>query len=246
MKKICFGIYVLLCTAVLQAQNVGIGTTTPNNSAMVDITSASKGLLLPRLADTTNVTPPAAAGLVIYNQNTKSPNYYDGAKWNDVADARNNFAPLQGNVTYTITGTTAVGGIAVDAGPLVAIDYSNISTLPRPAGGGGGGTGRPFGMDSIIIYKEFDGNSIIFKRAHLAGVNIQGMEISQFLPNAATPFYSIKLTNFSVNSQSYFISEKTGKLTEKYGLVAQVIGYKDWVNNKSFSYNVSTVSFGVY
>jgi hypothetical protein len=244
MKKICFIIGVLVCTQVLQAQNVGIGTTTPNNSAIVDISSTTKGLLLPRLADTTNVTSPVG-GLVIYNQNTQSPNYYDGGKWNDVADARNNFVPLQGNITYTITGTTTVGRISVDAGPLVAIDYSNISTLPRPTGGGGG-VGRASGMDSIVIYKEFDGNSIIFKRAHLAGLNIQGMEISQFLPNAATPFYSIKLTNFTVNSQSYFISEKTGKLTEKYGLLAQVIGYKDWVNNKSFSYNAVTVSFGAY
>jgi hypothetical protein len=72
------------------------------------------------------------------------------------------------------------------------------------------------------------------------------MEISQFQTSAATPFYSIKLTSFRVNSQSYFISETTGRLTEKYGLVAQIIGYKDWVNNKSFSYNASTLSFGVY
>jgi hypothetical protein len=161
MKKICFNIYVLLCAVVLHAQNVGIGTTTPNNSAIVDITSSSKGLLLPRLADTASVATPAT-GLVIYNQNTKSPNYYDGAKWKDVADARNNFVPLQGNITYTITGTTAICGISVDAGPLVAIDYYNISTQPRPAGGGGG-SGRPSGMDSIIIYKEFGGNSIFLK-----------------------------------------------------------------------------------
>jgi hypothetical protein len=244
MKKFCFFISVLLCTKVLQAQNVGIGTTNPNNSAIVDITSTSKGLLLPRLADTSIVTSPVG-GLVIYNQNTKSPNYYDGAQWNDVADARNNFVPLQGNITYTITGTTTVGGIAVNAGPLVALEYSNISILARAAGGGGGG-GRASGMDSIIIYKEFDGNSIIFKRAHLAGLFLAAMEISQFLPNASTPFYSIKLTNFTVNSQSYFISEKTGKLTEKYGLVAQIIGYKDWINNKSFSYNTATVTFGLY
>jgi hypothetical protein len=244
MKKFCFIICALACIPIAFAQNVGIGTLTPDNSAIVDVSSTNKGLLLPRLADTSSVTTPAT-GLVIYNQNTKSPNYYDGAKWKDIADARNNFVPLQGNITYTITGTTSVGGITVDAGPLVALEYSNISTLPRSTGGGGG-VGRPSGMDSIIIYKEFDGNSIIFKRAHLSGVTIQGMEISQFLPNAATPFYSIKLTNFSVNSQSFFISEKTGKLTEKYGLVTQIIGYKDWVNNKSFSLNVVMNTFGLY
>jgi hypothetical protein len=245
MKKICFTIYVLLCTVVLHAQNVGIGTQTPDNSAIVDIASTSKGLLLPRLADTTSVSTPAT-GLVIYNQNTKSPNYFDGTKWKDVADARNNFVALQGNISYTFIGSTTVGGIPVDVGPLVAIDYSNISTLPISIGGGGSGAGRPSGMDSIIIYKEFDGNSIVFKRAHLAGLRVSGIEISQFLPNASTPFYSIKLTNFTVNSQSYFISEKTGKLTERYLLMPQIIGYKDWINSKSFSYNVSTFTFGTY
>jgi hypothetical protein len=81
---------------------------------------------------------------------------------------------------------------------------------------------------------------------HLDGQNSQGMEISQFLTNASTPFYSIKLTNFIVASQSYFISEKTGKLTAKYGLVAQAIGYKDWINNKSFSYNAVMATIGTY
>jgi hypothetical protein len=37
------------------------GTTTPNNSAIVDITTASKGLLLPRLADTASVANPVRA-----------------------------------------------------------------------------------------------------------------------------------------------------------------------------------------
>jgi hypothetical protein len=244
MKKICFVICVLLCTAV-HAQNVGIGTLTPDNSAIVDVSSTSKGLLLPRLADTSSVTTPAA-GLVMYNQNTKSPNYYDGAKWKDVADAKNNFVPLQGNITYTITGSTTVGGIAIDAGALAALEYSNMATLPRSFGGGGASVGKPSGMDSIIIYKEFDGNSIIFKRALLGGNTLQVMEISQFLPGGSTPFYSIKLTNFTVNAQSYFISEKTGKLTERYLLIPIIIGYKDWVNNKSFSFNVTAGTFGSY
>jgi hypothetical protein len=150
---------------------------------------------------------------------------------------------LQGSITYTITGTAAVGGISVDAGSLAAIDYSNLSFSPRAVGAG---SSKPENMDSIILYKEFDANSIVLKRAHLGSSILSVMEISQFQPGAATPFYSIKLSSFRVNSQSYFISETTGRLTEKYGIVAQIVGYKDWVNNKSFSYNASTLSFGVY
>ncbi len=219
--------------------SLGLGTLNPDNSALVDLVSVDKGLLLPRLTDTTVVVTPAA-GLVMYNQATKSPNYYDGEKWNNLNGSKN-IVPLQGSITYSITGTASVGGISIDAGPLAAIDYSNLSFGPRSTN-----SFKVENADSIIIYKEFDGNSIVLKRAHLGSNVLSVMEISQFQPGAATPFYSVKLTSFRVHSQSYFISETTGKLTEKYGLVAQTVGFKDWVNNKSFSYNFSTLAFGTY
>jgi len=242
--KILLPILILLYASSF-AQNVGIGTTNPNSSAILEVASNNKGILLPRVTDTAVIAAPAE-GLLMYNQASKAPNYFDGTKWNNVADARNNFVPLHGNITYTITGTTTVSGLAVDNAALAAIDYSNASILPVSSGGGGGGVGIPRGMDSIVIYKEFDGNSIVFKRAHLAGINIQTIEIQHFLPAAGTPFYSVKLSNVRVGEQAYFISEKTGKLTERYSLMPITIGYKDWLTNKSFSYNVSARTFGSY
>ena len=37
------------------AQNVGIGTNKPNASALLDLQSTNKGLLLPRVADTSSL-----------------------------------------------------------------------------------------------------------------------------------------------------------------------------------------------
>jgi len=54
-----------------QTGSVGIGTTAPDASAALDISSTSKGLLLPRLtlaqrdALTASTTAPPVAGLVI-------------------------------------------------------------------------------------------------------------------------------------------------------------------------------------
>ncbi|MCI1190104.1 hypothetical protein MON38_21985 [Hymenobacter sp. DH14] len=71
-----------------QTGSVGIGTTTPAASAALDITSTSKGLLLPRLtlaqrtALTASTTAPPVAGLVIYQtDNTPGLYAYDGAAW---------------------------------------------------------------------------------------------------------------------------------------------------------------------
>ena len=77
----------------LQAQNVGIGTASPNASAQLDIYADNKGILIPRVALTalnsaTPVVSPAN-GLLVYNistgappPNTISPGFY---YWDAVA-----------------------------------------------------------------------------------------------------------------------------------------------------------------
>jgi hypothetical protein len=61
----------LLClgaAALCEAQSVGIGTTTPNSSAQLDITSTSQGLLIPRMTTTAvHAISNPARGLLIYD-----------------------------------------------------------------------------------------------------------------------------------------------------------------------------------
>jgi hypothetical protein len=86
----------LLTSSVVLAQNVGINATgaAPDASAMLDIVSANRGLLVPRVALTaTNAAGPIAApttSLLVYNTATAgagltavTPGYYywDGAAW---------------------------------------------------------------------------------------------------------------------------------------------------------------------
>jgi len=74
--------------------NIGIGTSTPDNSALVDISSATKGFLPPRVPLTAaNVASPVsspATGLFVYNTassgtspNNVEPGYYcwNGTRW---------------------------------------------------------------------------------------------------------------------------------------------------------------------
>lgn len=101
IKKIVEIVVIILFVSTANAQT-GIGTTSPNASAKLDITSTNKGFLPPRVALTAaNVFAPVtglsgttelatAAGLLIYNTATSgtTPNnvvpgyyYWNGTAW---------------------------------------------------------------------------------------------------------------------------------------------------------------------
>lgn len=70
----------------LYAQSVGIGTTTPNASAQLEIASANKGMLVPRMSTALRegITTPAK-GLLVFDNNTNSFWYHNGGVWTELA-----------------------------------------------------------------------------------------------------------------------------------------------------------------
>ncbi len=66
--------------------NVGIGTTTPVASAILDITSTTKGVLFPRMTtDQINAISSPANGLTVYNTTLTVLCFYDGTGWRKVS-----------------------------------------------------------------------------------------------------------------------------------------------------------------
>ncbi len=63
-------------------KNVGINNTEPASSALVDMTSTTKGFLPPRMTTVqrNDITTPSA-GLIIYNNSTGMINYFSGSRW---------------------------------------------------------------------------------------------------------------------------------------------------------------------
>lgn len=87
MKKIIFVLTLAIQTVFVNAQNVGIGTTTPNQSARLDVTATNKGMLVPRvmLKNSIDVStiPGPAKSLLVFNLKDSAdvkPGYY---YWND-------------------------------------------------------------------------------------------------------------------------------------------------------------------
>ena len=133
--KLIIILSLLLNTVISKAQ-VGIGTTTPNASAKLDITSTNKGFLPPRVtltgtADVTTIASPAT-GLFVYNTATAgtSPSnvtpglyYYDGSKWQRVINQQ-----PDATVEFDkVTPTTA--GVVFTPNTPASKDYVYVSTV---------------------------------------------------------------------------------------------------------------------
>ncbi len=67
-------------TSIQAQNNVGIGIINPDPSSLLDLTATNKGLLIPRLTDTTAVVTPAT-GLLIYLTTNNVFYYYNGVYW---------------------------------------------------------------------------------------------------------------------------------------------------------------------
>jgi FG-GAP repeat len=65
-----------------QDQNVGIGTTSPNSSAVLDVNSSTKGMLIPRLttAQRKAISTPAM-GLLVFDIDKGAVMFFDGHAW---------------------------------------------------------------------------------------------------------------------------------------------------------------------
>lgn len=61
---------------------VGIGTTTPNDNALLDVTSTTKGVLLPQAA----TDPTGVAGMIYFNTTSNTVKLYNGTSWINLAN----------------------------------------------------------------------------------------------------------------------------------------------------------------
>jgi hypothetical protein len=56
---------------------IGIGTASPNANAVLDVTSTTKGVLLPR----STVDPTGVEGMIYYNTTSDIVKLYNGTSW---------------------------------------------------------------------------------------------------------------------------------------------------------------------
>lgn len=127
-------ILILVCEIAMAQVSINSTGAAPNSSAMLDIVSTDKGLLIPRVLDTTSITSPAL-GLLIYRTNAPQGFfYYDGQKWQKIGvTGSSNYVDLTTNQTVSGQKTwngnaTFNSGLNTSGGTINLNNNSNNTT----------------------------------------------------------------------------------------------------------------------
>lgn len=136
---------ILLILSFQAPAQVGIGNNSPDASSMLDVSSTTKGLLIPRMttAQRDAVASPAT-GLLIFNTSTNLFNYYNGV-WSNLNASSGTYVDTTSNQTVggmkTFTGDfTPQGRLMIPMGELSYYNYSpgyNLSFSTSSTGASG-------------------------------------------------------------------------------------------------------------
>ena len=116
--------------------NIGINTTVPNSAALVDMSSTSRGLLIPRMSSAQRMaisTP--VAGLMVYDLTAKTIFLYDGIQWQPFAMMSANVQSVVQSDQPDATFDEGEFGfdVAIDGGKAIvgAPQNETVANLPK-------------------------------------------------------------------------------------------------------------------
>ena len=102
---------IMLSLPVLSQVSVTTDGSDPDGSAMLDVKSTTRGMLIPRMTTTERdaVSSPAT-GLMIFNTTMNAFNFYNGTGWDKIVAGDDGDWTISGSNMYsTVTGNVGIG-----------------------------------------------------------------------------------------------------------------------------------------
>ena len=133
-KKFLLLVFIVLLFKIqylsISQDNVGIGTTTPNASAILELLATDKGFLVPRLNTTQRdaISSPAT-GLLIYNTSNGTFEYYNGSSWIQIFSG----AYLTLGNAKIFVGNSSNQAVGVDISGDATISNTGVLTISNDA-----------------------------------------------------------------------------------------------------------------
>jgi len=205
---------LLFCVCLLDSYaQVGIGTTTPNASAQLDISSNDKGVLTPRLtASQRNAISNPATGLLVFQTDGDAGfYYYTGSGWTNLTTGGSGGVPT--GTVISFAGGSAPNGYLLCYGQQVSrTTYAGLFAVIGTSFGAGNGSttfnlpdlrGRAvFGTDNM-------GGSAASRLTTSGGLNVNntvgatGGSQTKTLITAELPAHNHTFTGTAVTTSQY-------------------------------------------
>ena len=227
MKNVLFTLLTLI-TITTYAQ-VGIGTTTPDASSILELESTTQGMLTPRMLQSErDLIGTPATGLLIYQtDNTPGFYYYNGSAWVPFGGVDNDWT-VSGNDMYNAnTGNVGVGNTVPTA-------KFHITGTASP--GGSGGTVE-------LLNEDFTGYAVVENNSS-TGCTVDGWE------NTTTGNVNANCSNCTGN-WLYIDSDESGCTQNATALINLTSAPTSTAINVTFDYRYNNFgasgdSFRVY
>ena len=214
-KSILIGLLFLVASTFTQAQ-VGVGTSSPNASAQLDVSSTTKGFLPPRMTTAQrNAISNPATGLIIFNTTSNALNIYFSGAW------------------FQLNSSAITGSIAT----LVTASPTNNGSLESGSAASG--------VNSVVSYTGGNGESHVGQVVSSTDVTglTATLTAGTFALGEGTLTYNITGTPASDGTASFAlnIGGQTGSLTRTVTAPAPFVCGTSTV---TFTYNGNLVTYG--
>lgn len=170
---------LMLSLKMANAQNIGLGTTTPHASAQLDISATNRGLLIPRVTQANRPANPATGLLIYQTDNTPGFYFYNGTAWQMLSGGGGLTLPYTGSTAGNALNITSTGGIAITGASSATSGnwYGGQFTSASTAGSGVYGaataaTGTNYGGQFVSL--SSGGRGLYAEAASLTGATRGG------------------------------------------------------------------------
>jgi len=199
---------------------VGIGTTTPNSNALLDLTSTNKALLISRVANTAAIASPVN-GMIVYDLSSESFKSYQNSAWGSLGTAT-----TPADLIYNTLSTSQASYNTAEANTWVqvtAAEYEAVATIAGAAKYGYPDTA----MNGVPSAGEAGGNTVTT------------------VPNAGTVLPGANYV-IAMSFIPYASSTSNNGVKLKYAPSGTpTTGLADYPAYNSFTYNTTNYTSGV-
>lgn len=202
---------------------IGLGNTAPDPSAILDISSTDKGILIPRMTYVQQqAISNAANGLLVFNTTSNCLDIYADGAWQSIYCSCPNLAPLN-----AITGATTVCSGTVQSYTVPAIqgasNYSwTVTGVPSGSITGNGSSSISFSAPALNTYTV----SVVASNACNTSSVSQSLSVNAYTSVPPTPVWNPTPTNicgganYNYTIQNGLSINGTGAITYTWTITA--------------------------